>query len=490
MNIVQCIRAANREAGDHPAVIEADRTCSYEELLEQTGNLCRELQKAGIGSGQRIGFRCEDGIEYIIGALALLESGAAMVPIASSLPAAEEEDLIERMDVDGILTYASLKQNIPNTGLSETEEFLLANNASFYFRYCIPAAAPPEELKKIKPAFIRFSSGTTGTSKGVVLSHDTVYERTEAADRGLRITRNDRILWVLSMSHHFVVSILLFLRKGATIIVAHRNFPFSIVNTVRQIGVTFIYASPFHYHLLASASAIPAESLENTRLAVSTAMKLPGHSAAAFYRKFGFLPAEAYGIIEVGLPFINLDPDANSKPSGSVGKILPDYQVFIKNADAAGYGEVLIRGPGMFDAYYSPWQWREECLENGWFNSGDIGRLNSSGELELAGRTKTVIISAGMKIFPDQVENVINRHPKVKESMVYGINNEAAGQVPAAEIVPSNPGAEPASLWPELRRYCYSHLSAYKVPKHFLLVESLPKTASGKLRRRDQRQLS
>ena len=191
------------------------------------------------------------------------------------------------------------------------------------------------------------------------------------------------ILWVLGMSHHFVVSILLFLRKGATIVVANRGFPFSVLEAAQKGGINFIYASPVHYYLLAVSDAVSAGSLAKVRLAISTAMKMPAEIFEMFYRKFGIAPAEAYGIIEIGLPFINTEFGVGGRQT--VGKILPDYQLRIDHPDEHGIGEVLIKGRGMFDAYFSPWRMRDECLRDGWFDTGDLGRIDEQGQAEPAG---------------------------------------------------------------------------------------------------------
>jgi long-chain acyl-CoA synthetase len=284
------------------------------------------------------------------------------------------------------------------------------------------------------------------------------------------------------MSHHFVVSILLFLRKGATIVIGHRTFPASVVEAAAAGGITFIYASPVHYALLAGAEDIPVDSLRNVRIAISTAMKLPAATAEAFVARFGFELTEAYGIIEVGLPFINLN--AGDRSRGSVGKMLPAYELRLDNPDTLGIGEVLIRGKGMFDAYFSPWQLPEDCLEDGWFRTGDLGRLDDEGNLEIVGRRKTVIIFAGLKVFPTEVEEVLNAHPGVSESLVSGAEHATYGQIPEARIVPAAPGMREDDLIPALRRHCYERLAAFKVPKAFKLADSLPRTASGKLIRR------
>jgi long-chain acyl-CoA synthetase len=254
-----------------------------------------------------------------------------------------------------------------------------------------------------------------------------------------------------------------------------------VVDTASGGRVTVIYAAPLHYQLLA-AGAIPKEALSSVRLAISTAMKLPADTADAFAAKFGFELAEAYGIIEVGLPFINLS--ANSRNRGSVGKLLPGYELKLRHAADHGIGEVMLRGKGLFDAYFFPWQPREQCLEAGWFRTGDLGRLDAEGNLHLVGREKTVIICAGMKIFPAEVEEVLNAHPSVAESLVYGVAHSLCGQVPEARIVPARPITDPDETIAELRKHCYARLTAYKVPKAFTFTDHLPKTASGKLVRR------
>jgi len=160
---------------------------------------------------------------------------------------------------------------------------------------------------------------------------------------------------------------------------------------------------------------------------------MPAEVSRRFEKKFGFAPAEAYGIIEIGLPFINTEP--GSTPISTVGRVLPDYQLRIGNPDSDGIGEVLIKGKGMFDAYFSPWRTRADCTDDGWFHTGDLGKVDAKGRLYLVGRSKTVLVCAGMKVFPEEVEQVINTMPGVRESMVLGREHPQFGQVPIARVV-------------------------------------------------------
>jgi len=429
----------------------------------------------GITAGQRIAFHCPDGIDYVIGALALLECGAAVVPMANSLTDNEVRETIERIDVDGVIVHSGMPK------LTGEQEAAPLDDTFLFQPRAATTSRSNDPCREIGAAFIRFSSGTTGESKGVVLSHQSILERTDAANRGLQITEQDVILWVLAMSHHFVVSILLFLRRGATIVIGNQFFPFSVIEAAQKHPITFIYGSPVHYHLLSMSDAISPQALSNVRLAISTSMKMPPDISARFAEKFGFAPAEAYGIIEIGLPFINTDPGSTAEPT--VGKVLPDYQLQIANPDADGVGEVLIKGKGMFDAYFYPWRTREAVAPDGWFHTGDLGRLDDQNRLYLVGRSKTVVVCAGMKVFPEEVEEVIDSFPNVSESLVSGRDHPQFGQVPVAQIVCKDNLPNAGSFLQDLRAYCCEKLSSYKVPLEFTLVPSLPKTPSGKLAR-------
>jgi long-chain acyl-CoA synthetase len=474
VNIVESIRHETRALGGKIALIEGDRSITYARLLEGVSRLRDLLGRRGVSAGQRVALRCADGIDYVIGSLALLECGAAVVPVADSLTETEVVETIERIDVAGVLTHACLPALKAYDGGDMLEEF---------FRWHARPSGPDmnQRCRAIGAAFIRFSSGTTGQSKGVVISHRSILERTDAANAGLGISDKDVILWVLGMSHHFVVSILLFLRKGATIVVANKNFPFSVLEAVEKHPINFIYGSPVHYYLLACAPSIKPEMLARVRLAISTSMKMPAEIFEAFYRKFSLAPAEAYGIIEIGLPFINTEPGAAGRQT--VGRILPDYELRITEADDEGVGHVQIRGKGMFDAYCWPWRLRDEVLIDGWFETGDLGRVDEAGRLSLLGRSKTVIVCAGMKIFPEEVEEVINSAPGVRESLVMGKEHPQYGQTAVAHVVVKGNVEDPQAVLDGLRGHCCAKLSSYKVPVEFVRVDALAKTASGKLAR-------
>jgi long-chain acyl-CoA synthetase len=163
---------------------------------------------------------------------------------------------------------------------------------------------------------------------------------------------------------------------------------------------------------------------------------------------------------------------------------LPAYQVALLDAEGKPVadgepGEFHVRGPGMLDAYLVPWD--PEPLRDGYFASGDLVVRSPDGLLTLVGRIKSVINVAGMKVFPEEVEAILNQHPGIQDCRVIGYNHPHTGQIPIAEIIPVSAAPLPKAI--DLQRHCRQYLSAYKVPLRFLPVDKLPRTSSGKIRR-------
>jgi long-chain acyl-CoA synthetase len=476
MNIFEIIKEKTEIHANQTAVIEGQDRIRYGELIVAAEEVAESLRCQGMCRFHRVGLLCADSIDYIIASLAILSLSAVVVPISPEQTAEEIATVIDRIDVDFIVAEPRLLKDTPCVPLPATG-FL---KKDFSIAHRTVNASPSSGYFSSNPAFIRFSSGTTGTSKGVVLSHEAIIDRTDAADKGMQITPDDIVLWVLSMSYHFVVTILLFLRRGATIVLCSYRFPEALIEGIIVHRGTFIYASPFHYSLLSQADILAGDALQQVRMAISTAMKLPEQIAEEFSDKFGFELTEAYGIIEVGLPFIKLSGGRDKR--GSVGRALPGYELRLDTMDADGRGEIYLKGKGMLDAYYSPWQGREEILHSGWFKTGDLGRIDADGFLSIIGRDKDVINFAGMKIFAQEIEAVINQHSHVKESRVYGVSHPRYGELPTASVVLLDKNVDDSVL-DNLKRFCYQRLAQYKVPKEFYSVDSLPKTASGKIKR-------
>ena len=250
---------------------------------------------------------------------------------------------------------------------------------------------------------------------------------------------------------------------------------------MQRLAATVLYASPFHFERLANLH--PGDALKSLRLALSTSAPLTPAVIRSFEEASGVPLAQAYGIIEAGLPCINARTDG--LPASSLGRPVPGYEVAVYADDGVrvpsrGTGEVAVRGPGLFSGYYSPWQPREQVLRDGWFFTGDVGWQDESGALTLVGRKKAVIFVAGMKFFPDEVEACINAFVGVEESRVFGCPHPRLGQVPHAEIALASDTLDLDAL----RAHCARALSPHKVPVEFAVVPAIAKTPGGKVLRR------
>jgi long-chain acyl-CoA synthetase len=474
VTIVDRIRECALRAPSQAAWVENDRaggahTVSYAEAVGNFDAIAKRLVAEGLAPGDRCGLIAKQGGGFIELALGVLAAGGCLAPIPD--------------DYKGEALSAFCEQ-------ARLHRLVLETDAGFEHRTLDEArpgdAESDSAYRAMDPAYLRFTSGTTNDRKGVILSHRTIEARLAAANRVLEISPEDRVLWLLPMAHHFVVSILLYLSNGASVLLPASPLAREVLEFARREQPTVIYASPHHYKLLAKDTTEIA--LDRVRLAVSTAEGLRESIADEFFQRFSVPLVQALGIIEVGLPVVNLD-SAATKPT-ALGKPLVDYEVWLRGDDGKPVtgptspnrtGEICIRGPGMLDAYLDPWLPAAECLEPDGFRTGDQGCFDMDGDLHLAGRRANRICMSGMKFFGEEVEAVLDTHPAIAESRVFAIEHAHLGEIPCAQIVLVDPNASPKR--PELVGHCRSALPAYKIPREFRVVESLERTATGKLRR-------
>ncbi|MBI3839271.1 MAG: acyl--CoA ligase [Planctomycetia bacterium] len=461
--------------GEYPAVLgpQTDASVSYRALNEAILATSGRLQALGVRPGNCVGLHYPSSVHYIIGNYAIWHCGACVVPLPVELATEEKRHICRCLALDYVISDKSCSGLLEPFGRTEASDLAALGAEIIPIR---GAAHRPAGFHAINSAFIRYTSGTTGASKGVVLSHESIFERICAANEALCIGPEDRVLWVLSMSYHFTVSIVSYLTFGATIVLPANHFAAAIVDAICRHRATLLYASPMHYALLADCAQ--ATRLPSLRLAISTTSSLDGRVAWKFAERYGRPIAQALGIIEVGLPCVHVD--SNTERWDSVGRVLPAYQLRLEDA---GLGpqlrEVLIRGPGFLDAYYHPWQSRREIMPDGWFRTGDVGWLDQNGYLFLRGRSKDVIDVMGMKFFPQEVERVLMSHPHVSAASVVSARDDRWGETVHACVVAKHPRG--ADLEEELRQYCAGQMAAYKVPRRIEFVRALPCTASGKV---------
>ena len=216
---------------------------------------------------------------------------------------------------------------------------------------------------------------------------------------------------------------------------------------------------------------------------ISTTTAISPAVCKQFEAAYNLPVSQAFGIIEVGLPIINLQQ--SSEHPEAVGIALPAFTVSIlddayKVVSIGEVGHLAIKGPGMFDGYLSPPTTREEILKDGWFLTGDLASLSTDGLIEIKGRTKNIINVSGNKVFPNEVEEVINSYPSILNSKVYGQKHPLMGELVCADIMlVTKDGFDEE----DLINYCRQALSSFKVPQRIVIVDHIEMTASGKIKR-------
>ena len=477
MNVYQTLAQAARQWPERIAIIDAAGPMDYQSLWREIEALRSQLAALGVGNGQGVGMQGRNGRAFVIGALAALGCGAVVMPIHHLLKPDEMASMLVRAPLCVILDDL--------TGRAQPGEMTceLKVPGGVTLRYTRLAAPQVPLAPWVEgAAFLRFTSGTTGAAKGVILTHKCTLERTRGANRGLGLTKEDRVLWVLPMSYHFFATILLYLEVGCTIVAGPDYLADAILNAAWKHEATFLYVTPMHVRMLTAESSgrgLPP----SLRRVMSVSSRLHPQIAKDFHARFGVPISQGYGIIEVGVPLMNLQDSAEHPEA--VGRPLPGYEAAILDdqfqpvADGQT-GQLGVRGPGMFAGYLNPRRPREEALCNGWFLTGDLAHRDDAGRIVIDGRLKTVIDVAGHKVFPEEVAGVLDQHPAVLRSRVFTKPHPQFGEVVHAEVQLRD-GDSPA-LCEEILAFCRKRLSSHKVPTTLVVVGEIPLTSSGKVR--------
>lgn len=458
---------------EQAAVHDEAGTISFSELFIQTETLRNQLEKSGIMPGMAVGLKAKNGRDFITGIFAITGAGAVALPVYHQLKAMEIDELVQQTGLHAWID--------DHSGTAYQTERLTRLTPFFSLGFSDEPFTTPFAPFVNNPAFVRFTSGTTGNAKGVIISHQSVIERIDAANNGLQLGPGDTVVWVLPMAYHFVVSIVLYVKYGAAIAVVKDFLAKNIMEITNNHKGTLLYSSPVQVRLLANdTSGVMMPSLKKV---ISTSAGISPDVCMAFKSRFNVPVSQAYGIIEIGLPMLNFF-QSEEHPE-AVGYPVPGYEVAILDEHyqplpdgAIGY--LGIKGPGMFDAYLQPVKLREEVLINGYFLTADFASRSADGLIKVEGRAKSVINISGIKVFPEEVETVLESFEGIAQARVSSEPHRLLGQIIVASIV-----LHPQSIvnTEDVVQYCRKRLSNFKAPQKITIVDSLPMTKTGKLQR-------
>jgi long-chain acyl-CoA synthetase len=332
-----------------------------------------------------------------------------------------------------------------------------------------------------------YTSGTSGLPKGVMLTYGNLQSDVDAAIEHANLQTTHVFLGVIPLFHAFGLTAMMLapVQLKAPVVYMARFSPVGALQAIRKHNASIMFGVPAMYAAILRLESATADEFKQFFAVISGGEPLPSTVREAFERRFGTRIHEGYGLTETS-PVVTLNTPWASKP-GSVGKAVPGAEIRIvddegKPLGRESSGEVWLKGPMIMKGYYNlPKETADVLTADGYFKTGDLGKIDSEGFLYITGRKKELIISAGEKIVPREVEEILARHPKVADVAVVGKKDPSRGEVVFAFVVPKEPTVKPE----ELRSFCRDQgLVQFKVPREISFVQELPRSPTGKVLKR------
>jgi malonyl-CoA/methylmalonyl-CoA synthetase len=476
---------------DQVALETSDGTnLTYGALFDRSGQAANALVSLGVEPGDRVAAQVDKSADMIVLALACFRTGAALLPLNTAYTLAELEYFLG--DAQPALTLCR-PESLPaatalahKLGLPSAESLGTARDGTFAQRM---AASSPEFATVPRAAddlaAILYTSGTTGRSKGAMLSHENLSSNALTLVDAWRFTSADRLIHALPVfhTHGLFVAVNVALLGGATMIFQNRFDPDAVLRAMPE--ATSLMGVPTFYARLLDHSGLTREVCANMRLFVSGSAPLLAETHAAWRKRTGFSILERYGMTETNM--IASNPYDGERRPGTVGFALPGVTVRISEAEtgapvAAGeIGVIEVKGPNVFRGYWRmPEKTAQEFRSDGFFITGDLARVDSDGYIHIVGRAKDLVISGGFNVYPKEVESEIDAVEGVLESAVIGVPHPDFGEGVTAVVVP-RPGAllTEAGILTALS----GRLAKFKTPKRAFVVDALPRNAMGKVQK-------
>jgi long-chain acyl-CoA synthetase len=493
--LVQLLYERAEADPDHTAIVYRDERLSFAELVDRVERLAAGLAGRGIGAGDAVGLVLRDDPWFVACFHAIAALGARVVPANPAYKQAELEFSFRSTGVRAVISderTAGVCERIV-AGLDPPAEVIVSgpgHGQSVTLTDLVQGSAPARLRPRdpSEPLVGQFSSGSTGLPKRLDRTHGQCRALAEAY-LGLGLGPEDRILGVAPLYHDWGMGscILGSAASGATLVVLEDPHPFLLrrhraLELIEQERITVFPGVPLNYRLMAES---PAEAdLSSLRLCFSAGTALPRETFEAFGERFGVLVRQLYGSTETGVIAANMSEDPVSTFE-SVGKPVSGIEVRIVDEEgeplpAGEIGEVTVSGPAVSNGYTDLPELNRVAFRDGYAFTGDLGRLDGDGMLYLGGRKKLLIEVGGFKVDPFQVEEVIDSHPGVAESVVVGVETGEAGEQRVKAVVVRDGECEES----ELVAYCRERLANFKIPQSVEFRDQIPKSPIGKVLRK------
>ncbi|MEX0677571.1 MAG: long-chain fatty acid--CoA ligase [Pirellulales bacterium] len=491
---------------DQTAVICDERKLTYAELETATNRLASSLVKLGLHRGQKMIVMLPNIPEFVVSYFGILKTGGVVVPINILYKAREIEFLLEDSEAIGIVACTEyLDEALAAYRSVDTCQHLIlvdfpakapeVDEAGVHrFDELVRSGSPRFEIVATSPddtAAIGYTSGTTGKPKGAELSHFNLFYQCRVLPMfTTEVPReNDVRMAVLPLFHSYGQSCVMntVLALGSTLSLVTRFDPAKTMELIERDKVTHFAAVPTMYVTMLNHPDRPKHDLSSLRMCASGGAPIAVETLDTFKKHYGFHIREGYGLTETS-PTATWSQDPVVPRAGSCGKAVWGCQIKIVDDDGRTMppgkeGEVLIRGVNVMKGYYKQPEATAQIIKDGWFYSGDIGKLDEDGYLYIVARKKDMILRGGFNVYPREIEELLYEHPAVAEAAVVGVKHEELGEEIKA-IVYLKPGCRATEE--ELKAYCKERIAAFKYPRIVEIRDApLPKGPSAKILKRE-----
>ncbi len=478
-----------RQTPDRTAIIDAGRDglpVGYGELDRRASQVAAYLVDRGLGVGDRVAIYTDNGLEFVAAWFGAVYAGCTTLPLPVMSTAREIGFRLGHAACKALLTDAA-RASVASEGRSRagtsTQLFDVDEASQHQGEGVAPCETPPGSL-----AMLLYTSGTTGASKAVCITHESLGAHTKAlVEHTLRLDERDCILGTLPLSHSYGIRMTLlvpFFAGASTVFIPK----FSATRTLELCArheVTWLPGVPTMFVAWAHEQAAPTPAA--LRWCLSAGAPLAEDVRLRAEQRLGAPVRQGYGLTEATFTAINAPPDeavpgSSGKPVAGVDVRIADD--FGESLPTGAHGEVLIRGQNVMAGYLDDKLATSHVMRGGWLHTGDIGFVDEEGRLTIVDRSKDLILRGGASIYPSEVENVLAHHPSIRDVAIVGQPDSYYGEEIVAVIVLDE--RNPASA-PELDAWIRERLAAYKVPRRYAFVRSLPQGSSGKTLKRHLR---
>ncbi|MBU0735635.1 MAG: long-chain-fatty-acid--CoA ligase [Proteobacteria bacterium] len=504
MNLVKLGAERIEKFGEIVSIVFEDEEYTNTRINEMGCRLAAGLKSFGVGRGDHVVVSLPNLPEVFACFQAIWRIGAVIVPIMFLLGDNETRYILDHSDARAVITSQDLLYKIENAreGIDHIKKVLVIGGEDqgdrVDFHGLIDRSPPDESIEEMDEndvALMIYTSGTTGQPKGVMLSHNNLYQNAIAAWEVNELEKGGTIvLLCLPLAHSFGVVVMNAgnvspFKEGFYVLMRWFD-PEEVFRLIEKYRVTRFIGVPTMFQMLLNHPAGEKYDLSSLERCTISAAPVTEELHRAFTSKFNCSMYEGYGLTEAS-PAVAVCRPSMPRKKGSTGVPIPGVEVKIfdqedREVPAGEQGEIVVRGPNVMVGYYKRPEETRETLRGGWLHTGDVGYLDEEGYLYITDRIKDMVIKGGYNIYPSEIEGYLEEHPAVAEVSVIGIPDEKYGEAIMAFIV-GMPGRELTEE--EVIQYANSKMTPFKAPSRVKFVDALPKSLVGKVLKKELRKL-